>query len=399
MNNENILLYARQGFLKELLFNNIANARQVLSLKKQLNIKINFNTVLVLTIDNYYSLTFNKSEMKKQQMRINTLQTLEKIASEMEMYTLNISEESFAILLRTEQSSILDFRKSQKIAQIIINKVKQTTGITVSIGIGRPYTDIQNIHLSYKEALLACSGKFFSGGGQVIHISQVLPFQEDLGIFPEEVESELTISLLGCNIESACNVLNDYLAKCHKIENLNPLLLKTRLIEIITLMIKLAQETGANPKRLSEISGEYIKLLMQADTIHVLSGIISKSANEIIKEIFITRKRKNLTSFECSVKYILENYHRQLTQEEVANHVYLNVYYFSHGFKSFTGVSFIDYLTRVRIEEAKKILLAGNTNISNVAKKVGYLNTNYFGRVFKNIVGVPPSKYRPELSD
>lgn len=381
--------------MQDLLFNNITNARDILSLKKLLGLDVKFNTVFVLTIDNNYSLTLNKSELKKQELRLNVMAALEKMAAEVGMYVLNISEDLFAILLRTEQAGILDLRKSIKIAQIIIKHVQKAVGINVSIGIGRPYRDIQNIHLSYKEALSACSRKFFSGGGQVIHISQIVPYQEDLEVFSDEMGSELTINILSCNTDAAAKLLEEFLTQSEKLENLNPLLLKTKLIELTTLMIKVALETGASSQRLSEISGETVRLLMQADTIHELTSIIKKTIAGITQEVSATRKKKNLSSFENAIKFIHENYHRQITLEDAASHVYLNVFYFSHGFKSFTGLSFIDYLTRVRIEEAKKMLLAGEASISSVAKKVGYLNTNYFGRLFKSIVGVPPSKFNP----
>lgn len=395
MNDERILLYARRGFLRDLLFNNITNARDVLSLKRLLGLDLNFNTVFVLTIDNNYSLTNNKSEMKKQELRFSVMSALEKMAPELGMYVLNITEDVFALLLRTEQSGILDLRKSIKIAQIIIDNVKKTAGVAVSIGIGRPYRDIQNIHLSYKEALSASSRKFFSGGSQVIHVSQIVPYQEDLEIFSDQMGSELTINILSCNTEAAAKLLEEFITESEKLEHLNPLLLKTRLIEITTLMIKVALETGASSKRLSEISGETVRLLIQADTIHELTGTLKKTVVEINREVYATRKKKNLTSFENSIKFIHENFHRQITLEDVASHVYLNVYYFSHGFKSFTGMSFIDYLTKVRIEEAKKLLSAGDASIGSVANKVGYPNTNYFGRLFKSIVGVPPSKFNP----
>lgn len=389
-----LLKYARESFLKNLLYNNIKSAKEVIYLKKLLNIELNLNTVFVLTIDNYFSLTLNKSELKKQELRLMVFRALEEITEHMGMYVINTSESDYAILLRTEQFNKLDMRKSIKTGTLIVQKVHSSTGISVSIGLGRPYHDIQNLHLSYKEALMACSQKFFLGGSQVIHTSQVAPYSEDLCIFSSEIESELIITMLGCNEEEAHRLIVDLLARSLNVCHLNPLVLKTRLIDITTMLVKVAFETGANEKRLGEISANTVNMLLQADIISDLDKTMKKMVGDIIKEIFHTRKRKNLTAFEKSLKYIQKNYHRAISLEDVANYVNLNAYYFSHSFKSFTGMSFIDYLTKIRIEEAKKLLLLGNNNITAIAKEVGYDNANYFSRVFKNTVGVPPTKYR-----
>ena len=395
--NDMLIKYARAGFLKDIIYNNIYNAKQILHFKKLLGIEVNFNTVFVLTIDNYYSLTFNKSELQKQKLRIQVLEILEKIASEMDFYVINTSEDIFALLLRTEFTEKSNADELINSGNTIIKKIYRATNIAVSIGIGRPCRDIQNLHLSYKEATLACSNKFFSSGNQVIHVSQVPSFSEDLCIFSEEIESELTIKILSCCEEEAYHLIANILTKSSSICDLNPLLLKTRLIELATMLVKTAFETGANENRLSEISINTVSMLLQADIIHDLEITMKKAVNDIIKEIRLTRKRKNLVAFQKSLEFIRSNYHHHISLEEVANSVNLNPFYFSHGFKSFTGISLIDYMTKIRIEQAKKLLLASNESITIIAEHVGYDNANYFSRVFRNEVGMPPSKYRTLL--
>jgi two-component system response regulator YesN len=114
----------------------------------------------------------------------------------------------------------------------------------------------------------------------------------------------------------------------------------------------------------------------------------------IVEEVYEGRKRMNLAVFERAIRYIQENFRKPLTLEEVADHVHVSPYYFSHGFKNFTGMSFIQYVTKLRVEEAKKLLLSTNLSVKEVGKMVGYSDANYFSRVFKNEIGMPPSRFK-----
>ena len=74
----------------------------------------------------------------------------------------------------------------------------------------------------------------------------------------------------------------------------------------------------------------------------------------------------------------------------------------SHLYRVFmlnVGKSPIDYLTEYRINEACKLLRAGNLSIAEVAVSVGFFDQFYFSRVFKRAKGVPPSKYFVSQAD
>ena len=68
----------------------------------------------------------------------------------------------------------------------------------------------------------------------------------------------------------------------------------------------------------------------------------------------------------------------------------------SHLFRNEMGTTFSDYLTRVRLEAAKKLLMEG-ASVDKTAEEVGYNDGNYFIKIFKKYVGVTPAKYRKSL--
>ena len=95
-----------------------------------------------------------------------------------------------------------------------------------------------------------------------------------------------------------------------------------------------------------------------------------------------------------AISYIDTNLTTNLTLEDVANHVYLSQFYFSRLFKKEIGVSFITYLNQQRIEQAKVLLTQSNLSIKSISQNIGYSQTSYFCKIFKELVGMTPVNYR-----
>ena len=84
----------------------------------------------------------------------------------------------------------------------------------------------------------------------------------------------------------------------------------------------------------------------------------------------------------------------QLSREELAELVHLNADYFSVVFKKHFGKTLTEYLLHIRIDYAKELLLKSSQSIDTVAQTVGFSNTSYFYRKFKEVTGITPNEYR-----
>ena len=82
---------------------------------------------------------------------------------------------------------------------------------------------------------------------------------------------------------------------------------------------------------------------------------------------------------------------------DVAKVVNTSSFYFCKMFKQATGLNFTEYLSRVRIEKAKNLLLNPNRRISEVAFEVGFRSLTHFNRVFRKCCGMSPTSYREKL--
>ncbi len=92
--------------------------------------------------------------------------------------------------------------------------------------------------------------------------------------------------------------------------------------------------------------------------------------------------------------YVDSHYAEQIIATEVARMVYMSYGYFSRCFHDIIGMSFSDYCTRVRIENAQNYLQNSNESIQQIAYRIGYRDEKYFSRIFKKSTGMTPSEYR-----
>ncbi|HEY8901018.1 MAG TPA: helix-turn-helix domain-containing protein [Chthoniobacterales bacterium] len=96
--------------------------------------------------------------------------------------------------------------------------------------------------------------------------------------------------------------------------------------------------------------------------------------------------------------FIKENQTEDLSLGQVAKAVNASTFYFCKMFKKATGLNFTEYLSRVRVEKAKNLLLNPNLRISEIAYEVGFQSLTHFNRAFKKIVGRSPTEYRGQLA-
>ena len=96
-------------------------------------------------------------------------------------------------------------------------------------------------------------------------------------------------------------------------------------------------------------------------------------------------------------EYIREHQAEDISLGQVAKAMNTSTFYFCKMFKKITGINFTNYLSRIRIEKSKNLLLNPNLRISEIAFEVGFQSLTHFNRVFKKILGQSPTEYRAQL--
>ena len=93
-------------------------------------------------------------------------------------------------------------------------------------------------------------------------------------------------------------------------------------------------------------------------------------------------------------KYLHDHYSENHSLESIAEKMHFNSSYFSSLFKSCVGMGFNEYLTKIRMDNAIRLLTETQKKICNISQLVGYENISYFIRLFKRRTGMSPQKYR-----
>jgi len=138
----------------------------------------------------------------------------------------------------------------------------------------------------------------------------------------------------------------------------------------------------------------YVNKVMKIDNQEDLCSWISTALNEFIELVYSSQDAKKITQIRPAINYIDANYDKPISLAEIARASHLSVSRLAHIFKEQMGITIIDYLTSVRIERAKQLLLATDQNCTEICFEVGYNNQSYFTRTFKGLVGMTPRQFR-----
>lgn len=388
---DNIKELILTGLLYDIIYSNTSDIKKIWDMMNLAGIEEYPNCVFAFQIDNYEWITANRSEKYKQDMRNRLLNALNTYPLEGSHLSAIMGDSIIAHLVTVEYTGVVEAReKCVEMAREIKDWVEEECSMPTSVGIGRTYRDVRNLNLSYKEALRALNYKFFKGNHQIIYYDDITPSGDDEELFLTDVESELASKVRAGDKNGACSVLDILFASGH---GTNSTVVKVKAIELFMYVMRIGMENGIAQDKIVSTTLRYIDSLLKSETALELCETSKRYINDVIDLMQSIKDKQSLKLIDDAIEYIRQNYFEDITLEDISSHIGFSPYYFSHVFKAYTGLNFIDFLTKIRIENAKKLLKQENLKISAVAKMVGYRDPNYFSRVFKNVVGVPPSKF------
>ena len=212
--------------------------------------------------------------------------------------------------------------------------------------------------------------------------------------YPIEMENSLITKVKTGNSEQAKAILNDLLGYVFFAEGNSLDIVKTRSIELCSLLSRAAIEGGATSDSVLKINNQYLKSLQSMRSLDDVCFKLQESVDTFTDCIFNYIPSKNSELVKKAIQFISQNFATPLSLDDVAGHVHLNPAYFSTVFKQSTGSSFKEYLNMVRIEESKRLLPNTNYSVIDIAIATGFEDQSYFSKVFKKYTGLTPKQYR-----
>lgn len=184
-------------------------------------------------------------------------------------------------------------------------------------------------------------------------------------------------------------LLVDILAKNSHMDTL-----KTRVMELVVIISRAAVDGGADLTEVLQLNSMFYQELLEItlpDELCLWSGTMLET---FMNYLDTNKNQKNQQAIQKAAEYIRNNYRNKLTIDEIAQAVYLSPCYVSRIFKQGLGCTLMEYLTQVRVEQAKIMLKNPKYNVMQVAEESGFEDPGYFTRVFKKLEGVTPSRFK-----
>lgn len=135
----------------------------------------------------------------------------------------------------------------------------------------------------------------------------------------------------------------------------------------------------------------------QYESILRLLTIFGQHLSAISNQLMVEEATAESPAIARARAYIAQKHADELTLTEVSQAVNMSAFYFCKTFKKATGMTFTDYLARIRIEKVKNLLLNPHKRVSEAAYEAGFQSLSQFNRVFRRIAGESPSIFRDRL--
>ncbi len=286
--------------------------------------------------------------------------------------------------------------ESYQIGHRICKNIPSFHGTSFTIGISRGFYGFKDIFQRYKEALEVTKYKMFLGKGKILFYNTVFSKVHSLNsdTINQKIE-QITQALEENDFEQLSQDIRGFYR-----EDLQGFVQYNYIKEINAQLYGLIM-VACNSSNISyeDLFGCNYIPMQQVEDLDTANEI-GEWFNQVFVQIINRKSRPEHDSqkfnrhIKGALEYIASNYNRDIGLSEIAEALNLHKVYLSRLFKHETGENLANYILKVRIEEAKRIMLTSNHKLYKIAELVGYNNIQQFSASFKKNTGITPSEYR-----
>ena len=246
-------------------------------------------------------------------------------------------------------------------------------------------TEEDGIIESYRNGLRILDGMFYESKSSILNRP----------VISAEWKNPLVFSITEPGLEHNWLIQVDSFLHSAKENYVDPRAVKSELVFALKYLLYHIQENSEKPF-LSELTGgeSFYQRIYQFNDLRRLKEWISMLLKKISDNLVSGREGCGIV-FKTKV-YVSENLQADLRLTSVADALGVNAAYLSTIFKRENGDSYVDYVNKKRIDHACELLETTDYSAKEIAYRCGYLNSNYFSRIFKKLVNTTISEYRSE---
>lgn len=306
----------------------------------------------------------------------------------------DLQHERMAVLMKfsyDDKKRCMDSTK-EMLDQIMI-KLNNHSDMQVSFGVGSLYSNLPDVYRSLKEALQALESGH--SGESIMWYSDMA--ENDNGYYyPIEIEQRMMILIKAGNDEGVGDLLRNLWEENFSVRRISSDAAKLLMFDISATVYKLMNESFQMANKDGETGyGSFLEHVSSFNTIKGLYDYISEVAADLCRYAISLKKSHNTELRDSIIHYLDTHFHDgELSLAKVADFFGINETYLSQFFKEQTGENFSNYLEKTRMENACRLLENTSMPVNDIAREVGYINTNTFYKAFKRLKGISPGNYR-----
>ncbi|MFS0870245.1 AraC family transcriptional regulator [Paenibacillus xylanilyticus] len=313
--------------------------------------------------------------------------------------TLNYHDMSIALLLAVPpeaQPETLAFREElMEMGQRWLEIVQSELDVRMMIVISKLTSDASHIPQLVRESRSVLRQRQFSSGAAIIDMNEEA--EQDMkeqGVYPLELEQDIISALRNGDQEAAIEHFQLFIGSYARTESAENHA-RQALFQLLARIQHALLQLGEDPVKLFGLA--VYEEVMQLHELEELFLWFRGRIVHICVEEFTGKEEKQIQMAVHQMKeHAEQQYAEALSLDELADLHGIHSYTLSRAFKQAFGQNFVDYLTEVRLNRAKKLLESTDVKINEIAEQVGY-QPSYFNRLFKKSEGTTPSRYREDV--
>lgn len=285
----------------------------------------------------------------------------------------------------------------QRFAAEVTEAVNTILKMYVTITISEKTDSVKKIPYIFEDVKTGKRFRIYENSNQIIELQKYKHHGNSDFHYPFVIEKEIIQAIRMGQVEEIGALINKFTQEFIS-KGISEIYLQQAMIQLYSSIQHEILHSGIHPLELFNGKNMLDELAQIRDPERIINWFTTEVIGPYIEKL---EGRMNM-ELKCIVEKVVitiqERYMEDISLESCADNVGTNPYTLSKAFKQIIGINFIDYLTELRIEKAKDLLIHSDIKINDIAESVGYRHS-YFNRIFKKQIGIPPSQYRKQNQD
>ncbi|GGG01420.1 response regulator transcription factor [Paenibacillus abyssi] len=307
---------------------------------------------------------------------------------------------NFWVLLFNSEQEVKEFSvKGEGFPDYLKSCINQYTPFSVSIAVSQPFEDLSILPIMKKQLHSLIRFRMAFGGNKVFssRLADELGTRDvkpSLSSEMKEMAGKSAFMLGRAEMGEIEAQLNAFFGEITKLRSPDDIQFAIQYFMI--QLYKVCLESTESGMLWSDLD-ELFEAVKAESNLNRIKNAIKQNVVQLHGKLLHYQQEHAHDPVVKAKAWIKEHISQKISIKDISDHVYMNPTYFCEFFKKQTGKTVLDYITDVRLEKARELLLDTDLNIGKISQQLGYQDTKYFSRLFKQKWGQLPSEYKKHI--